>query len=62
VFDPATAEFQDVPIYWRADLTPGTRVPGPAIIAEDDTSTIVSARFDAQIDRFGYIELIARES
>jgi N-methylhydantoinase A len=60
VFDPATAEFQDVPIYWRADLTPGTRVAGPAIIAEDDTSTIVSVRFDAQIDRFGYIELVAR--
>ena len=62
VVDPAIAEFEDVPIYWRSDLAPGTRVQGPAIIAEDDTSTIVSARFDAQVDRFGYIELIAREA
>ena len=62
VFDPATAEFQDVPIYWRGDLAPGARVAGPAVIAEDDTSTIVSALFDARIDRFGYIELIRREA
>ena len=54
--------FQDVPIYWRGDLAPGARVAGPAVIAEDDTSTIVSALFDARIDRFGYIELIRREA
>jgi len=61
VFDPQQGEFQDVPIYWRADLKPGARIAGPAVIAEDDTSTVVSARFDARIDRFGYIELIRRE-
>jgi N-methylhydantoinase A len=62
VFDPAIAVFEDVPVYWRADLAPGTRIKGPAVIAEDDTSTIVSAPFDARIDRFGYIELIRRET
>jgi N-methylhydantoinase A len=61
VFDPHDGEFQDVPIYWRADLKPGARVAGPAVIAEDDTSTVVSARFDARIDAFGYIELRRRE-
>jgi N-methylhydantoinase A len=61
VFDPHEGEFQDVPIYWRADLKPGASVAGPAVIAEDDTSTVVSARFDARIDRFGYIELTRRE-
>jgi N-methylhydantoinase A len=61
VFDPHEGEFQDVPIYWRGDLKPGASVAGPAVIAEDDTSTVVSARFDARIDRFGYIELTRRE-
>jgi N-methylhydantoinase A len=62
VFDPASGEFLDVPIYWRPDLAPGVRVSGPAVIAEDDTSTVVSPLFDARIDRFGYIELTRRES
>jgi N-methylhydantoinase A len=61
VFDPASGEFLDVPIYWRPDLAPGTRISGPAVIAEDDTSTVVSPLFDARIDRFGYIELARRE-
>ena len=61
VFDPASGEFQDVPIYWRADLAPGARISGPAVIAENDTSTVVSPVFDAHIDKFGYIELVRRE-
>jgi N-methylhydantoinase A len=35
-------------------------VSGPAVIAEDDTSTVISPRFDARIDGFGYIELNRR--
>jgi N-methylhydantoinase A len=62
VFDPGAGEFREVPIYWRADLAPGTRIGGPAVIAEDETSTMISPRFDARIDRFGYIELIRRET
>ena len=62
VFDAATGEFQEVPIYWRPDLAPGARIAGPAVIAEDETSTVVSALFDATIDRFGYIALTRREA
>ncbi len=62
VFDPASGEYLDVPIYWRPQLKPGAYIAGPAVIAENDTSTVVSPLFDAQIDRFGYIELIRRES
>ena len=51
-----------MPIYWRADLAPGARISGPAVIAEDETSTVVSPRFDARIDRFGYIELVRKEA
>ena len=60
VFDPGTGKFADMPVYWRPDLTPGTNIKGPAVIAEDETSTIVSPNFDARIDRFGYIELRRR--
>ncbi|MGH6671922.1 MAG: hydantoinase/oxoprolinase family protein [Xanthobacteraceae bacterium] len=61
VFDADQGEFIAVPIYWRPDLGPGARICGPAVIAEDETSTVVSAQFDAHIDRFGYIELKLRE-
>ena len=60
VFDPQSGEFIEVPIYWRGDLAPGAQISGPAVIAEDDTSTVVSPSFDARIDRFGYIELTRR--
>jgi N-methylhydantoinase A len=62
VFDPDTGAFQEVPVYWRGDLSPGARIAGPAVIAEDETSTVVSPLFDARIDRFGYIELTRREA
>jgi N-methylhydantoinase A len=62
VFDPEVGEFREVPIYWRPDLAPGARINGPAVIAEDETSTVVSPRFDARIDRFGYIELTRNEA
>src|SRR5262249_4966196 len=62
VFDPEVGEFREVPIYWRPDLAPGVRISGPAVIAEDETSTVVSPRFDARIDRFGYIELTRNEA
>ncbi len=61
MFDVDAGEFREVPIYWRPDLAPGARISGPAVIAENDTSTVVSPLFDARIDRFGYIELIRRE-
>jgi N-methylhydantoinase A len=62
VFDPASGAFIDTPIYSRKDLAPGARIQGPAVIAEDDTSTVVSPAFEAKIDRFGYIELTRREA
>jgi len=62
VFDPETGEFIEVAIHERSKLRPGALIPGPAIIAEDETSTVVSRLFDARIDAFGYIELSRRES
>jgi N-methylhydantoinase A len=60
VFDRGTGEFADVAIYERHDLRPGAQVPGPAIIVEDETSTVVTRHFGARIDPFGYIELTRR--
>jgi N-methylhydantoinase A len=57
VFDPPSQTFHDIPQYRRSDLSPGMRVAGPAIIAEDETSTFVSASFGARIDASGFIVL-----
>ena len=46
-----------LPIYWRFDMNPGAALKGPAIIAEDETSTIVGANFKAKINSLGYIIL-----
>jgi len=60
VFDPELGEFVSVAIYERGSLAPGARIAGPAIIVEDETSTVVTRLFDAAIDSFGYIELTRR--
>jgi N-methylhydantoinase A len=31
-------------------MTPGARIEGPALVAEDETTTFVTASFDAAID------------
>jgi N-methylhydantoinase A len=53
VFDGRTGQSIDVPVYARITMKPGARVPGPAIILEDETSTYVSARFDVHVDGAG---------
>ncbi|HTE80962.1 MAG TPA: hydantoinase/oxoprolinase family protein, partial [Reyranella sp.] len=60
LFDGLLGEYQDVAVHWRDELAPGSRIAGPAIIAESQTATVVSAVFDARIDRFGHIELERR--
>jgi N-methylhydantoinase A len=60
VFDPESGAFVEVAIHERADLVPGAVIPGPAVIVEDETSTVVSPAFEAKIDARGYIELNRR--
>ena len=60
VFDPDSAELVEVAIYERAALAPGAVIPGPAVIVEDETSTVVGRSFDARIDAWGYIELVRK--
>ena len=60
IYDPALGRQVQAPIYWRFDMKPGAAIKGPAIIAEDETSTIVGANFDAAINSLGYIVLERR--
>ena len=57
VFDPATGARAPVALYWRFDMAPGAAIEGPAILAEDETSTLVTANFSASINALGYIVL-----
>jgi len=57
LFDPDRAEYFDVPVYQRAELAPGMRVEGPAVIVEDQTTTVVSRHFDAWLDAAGHLDL-----
>jgi N-methylhydantoinase A len=59
-FDGRGGAFVDVPVYRRAHLQAGVRVSGPAIIAEDETSTFITASFDARIDGAGCIVMERR--
>jgi N-methylhydantoinase A len=57
VYDPADQDMKDVSVYHRDDLTTGSFVPGPAVIAEDETTTIVPKNFAARISPIGAILL-----
>ncbi|MGL6183038.1 MAG: hydantoinase/oxoprolinase family protein [Aestuariivirga sp.] len=60
IYDPALGKQVNAPVYWRFDMKPGASIQGPAIIAEDETSTIVGARFGATINSLGYIVMERR--
>ncbi|MCQ4161365.1 hydantoinase/oxoprolinase family protein [Roseomonas sp. GC11] len=55
VFDGRREAVVEVPVYLREAMQPGARVPGPAIITEMETTTFVTASFDAHIDGSGCI-------
>ncbi len=57
VRDTATGEVADWAIYDRTALAPGAMLHGPAIIAEDETSTLVGPGWSASINGLGYIEM-----
>ncbi|AFL53370.1 N-methylhydantoinase A [Sinorhizobium fredii] len=57
VYDPARKKEAVVPVYWRHDLKPGAGFSGPAILSEKQTTTVVSAAFDAHVNARGCIVL-----
>jgi len=58
--DTQTGDFADVPVYDRAGLSPGDVIVGPALITEDETTTLVTGRFTAHINGLGHIVLTRR--
>ena len=57
VRDTATGTVADWTVIDRATLAVGATVPGPAIIAEDETSTLVGPAWTATVDPRGYLDL-----
>ncbi len=47
-------------VYHRAELVPGDRLDGPALVVEPQTTTFVAADFDAHIDAAGNIVMRRR--
>jgi N-methylhydantoinase A len=62
LLDAGTGKNVKAMAYRREALVPGSRISGPAIIVEDDTSTVVSPSFDASINALGYIVLERKTS
>jgi N-methylhydantoinase A len=50
VFLPAMRGYCDVPEFWRPDLKAGARFQGPALVAEPQTTTFVTAAYSGWID------------
>ncbi|SFG00302.1 N-methylhydantoinase A [Novosphingobium sp. CF614] len=61
VIDPASGEACDFALYAREEMQPGARFSGPALVAERETTTVVSPRFDGYMDQRGYLVLTRRE-
>jgi N-methylhydantoinase A len=57
VRDTLTGEVAAWAVFDRSTLAPGARVAGPAIVAEDETSTLVGPGWSATVNGLGYIEL-----
>ncbi len=60
VRDTESGEESPWAIYDRTSLLPGTSFPGPAIIAEDETSTLIGPHWQARIDAAHNIILTRR--
>lgn len=50
-------EWRETGIYLRADLQPGDRVAGPAIVAEDNATTVVEAGWQAEVTPYRHLVL-----
>lgn len=61
LYDPARKQESAVPVYWRHDLASGARITGPAILAERQTTTVVSSVFDAHVNADGCVVLTRKK-
>lgn len=47
--------WQETPILDRNKLGPGSEVSGPAVVVQDDTTTVIEPGYRGAVDRFGNI-------
>ncbi len=57
LFDPVLAEYAAAAVHRREQLHPDGVVAGPAVIVEDQTTTVVPDGFRATVDPFGHLVL-----
>jgi len=62
VFDAETAERLNVPVYLREQLAANANINGPALITEDQTTTVVSSSYNASINNLGCIVLTRKKT
>jgi N-methylhydantoinase A len=48
-------EWVETPVHDRGGLRPGDKVEGPAIVVQDDTTTVIEPGYRGAVDRFGNI-------
>jgi N-methylhydantoinase A len=58
VRDTSTGAADPWAVYDRAGMSVGTRIVGPAVVAEDETSTLVGPGWRAFVNRLGYLEMM----
>lgn len=62
IYDPRSLDFLDATIVNRHEMEVGARVSGPAAIVERETTTIVTAAFEAVMQPDGCLLLTRKES
>jgi N-methylhydantoinase A len=60
VIDPGSGKLQKAALFIRSQLTPGSTMTGPALIVEDETTTLVTSNFTARIDALGSVVMTRR--
>ena len=57
LFDPVLADYAQAAVRRRGQLDPDEALAGPAVIVEDQTTTVVPDGFRATVNPFGYLVL-----
>jgi N-methylhydantoinase A len=62
LFDPSVQRQVNAPVFLRENLRAGDRLRGPVLITEDQTTTVVTSNYRAEIDARGNIVMTRREN
>jgi N-methylhydantoinase A len=57
VFDSVSGKVESVPTYWRDNLVPAMQLPGPALIIEPQTTTLVPRGWQCSVTAAGHLLL-----